>query len=37
MGVREKVDVFDYQSGNSHGILIHIFGINPECVTEHVP
>ena len=24
--------IFDYQSGNSQGILIHILGMNPDCV-----
>ena len=27
MRVREKVDIFDYQSGKSRGILIHLFGM----------
>ena len=32
MRVREKVGIFDYQSGksgNSLGILIHLLGMNP--------
>ena len=27
-GAREKVSVFVYQSRNSQGILIHVFGMN---------
>ena len=27
--VREKVGIFDYQSGKSQGILIHVLGMNP--------
>ena len=29
MGVREKWAFFDYQSGNSQGILIYVFIMNP--------
>jgi len=29
MGVREKVSVFDCQSGNRQGILIHVLSMNP--------
>ena len=29
MRVREKVGIFDNQSGNSQGILIHVLGLNP--------
>ena len=29
MGVREKVGVFDYQSGKSQGNLIDVLGMNP--------
>ena len=32
MRVKEKVGVFDYQSGNSQGILIHVLGMNPVVV-----
>ena len=30
MIVREKEGVFDYQSGQSQGILIHVLGMNPD-------
>ena len=33
MGVREKVGVFGYHSGNSQGILIHVLGMNPVHMT----
>ena len=29
MRVREKVGIFDYRSGKSQGILIHVLGMNP--------
>ena len=28
--IGEIVGVFDYKSGNSQGILIHVFSMNPE-------
>ena len=30
MRVREKLGIFDYQSGNSQGILIHVLGMSHE-------
>ena len=38
MRVWEKVGIFDYQSGNSQGILIHVLGMNPVavCVTSNI-
>ena len=29
MMVREKLGVFDYQPGNSQGLLIHVLDMNP--------
>ena len=29
MGIREKGDVFEYRSGSSQGILIHVLGMSP--------
>ena len=28
--------IFDYQSGNSWGILIHVFGMSPDTFSIHV-
>ena len=36
MGVWEKVGVFDSQSGNSQGILIHVLGMNPQSFTKYI-